>query len=76
MVFKHLQDLFDLKDLTIGFMQFFQVYSHVITTRIPRSIVWAFGLAMFLALAKPSKSIHPIMVGGFLYRLVNITLCL
>jgi hypothetical protein len=76
MVSKHLQDLFDLKDLASDFMQFFQVYSHVITSCIPRSIVWAFVLAMFLALVKPSRSIQPIMVGEFLYQLVNVTLCL
>jgi hypothetical protein len=64
MVFKHLQDLFDLKDLVNGFMQFFQVYSHVITSRISRSIVWAFGLAMFLVLAKPSRNIQTIMRGN------------
>ncbi len=76
MVFKHLQDLFDLKDLANGFIQFFQMYSHVIIGRIPRSIVRAFGPAMFLALVKSSRSIQPIMVGEFLYWLVNITLCL
>jgi hypothetical protein len=76
MVLKNLQDLFDLKDLANGFMQFFQVYFHVITCHIPRSIVQAFGLVIFLALAKPYRSIQPIMWGEFLYQLANITLCL
>jgi hypothetical protein len=64
MVLKHLQVVFYLKDLVSGFTQNFQVYSHVVTGHIPRSIVWAFGLAMFLALAKPFKSIQPIMRGN------------
>ncbi len=43
---------------------------------VPRSIVWAFGVAMFLVLVKPFKSILPIVMGEVVYRLVSKYLCL
>jgi hypothetical protein len=57
MVFKHLQDLFDPKDLANGFPQLFQASSHVTMGYILRSTTQVFGVVRLLTLAKPSKSI-------------------
>jgi hypothetical protein len=69
MVFEHLQDLFDLKDSTNAFPQFFQVCSHVVMSHIPMPIVQAFGATRLLALAKLFGPIQLIVVGEALYRL-------
>jgi len=69
MVFEHLQDLFDLKDSTNAFPQFFQVCSLVVMSHIPMPIVQAFGATRLLALAKPFGPIQLIVVGEALYRL-------
>jgi len=57
MVFKHFQDVFDLKDSTNDFIQFHQLSSHVTYGHIPQSITYIFGIIRLLALAKPSCGI-------------------
>jgi hypothetical protein len=47
MVFEHLQDSFNPKDLTSGFIQLHQLCSHVVTSRIFGSMVHALGLVGF-----------------------------
>jgi hypothetical protein len=67
MVFEHLQDLFDLKDLINDFSHLFLVCSYVVTGRIFESVIKALGVARMLALAKPYGGIQPIVVGEVLY---------
>ncbi len=45
MVFEHLQDLFDLKDLINDFSHLFLVCFYVVTWRIFENIIKAFGVA-------------------------------
>ncbi len=61
MVFKHLQDLFDPKDLSNNFPHLFLVCSYVVVGRIFESIIKALGVARMLTLAKPSSGIQPIV---------------
>ncbi len=61
MVFKHLQDLFDPKDLTSDFPHLFLVCFYVIVVRIFKSITKALGVAKMLTLTKPYGGIQPIM---------------
>jgi hypothetical protein len=63
MVFEHLQDLFDLKDLANKIFQLFLVCFYVVARRIRGSIVMAFGVAKLL------------IIGKIFYQLVNRTLC-
>jgi hypothetical protein len=53
MVFEHLQNLFDLKDLTNNFSQLFLIYYYVVARCIFGIITWAFGAMRLLTLAKP-----------------------
>jgi hypothetical protein len=75
MVFEHLWDLFDTKDLTNGFSQLFVVYSYVIVGHIFGSVIKAFNVARLLLLVKPFGGIQPIVICEILYRLMNKTLC-
>lgn len=61
MVFKHLQDLFDPKDLSSDFPHLFLVCSYVIVGHIFKNITNALGVARMLTLAKPFGGIQPIM---------------
>jgi hypothetical protein len=76
MVFKHLQDLFNPKDLINNISQLFMVCCYVIVGHISRSIAKALGVTRLLTLAKPSSGIQPIVIGEVFYQLVNRTLCL
>jgi hypothetical protein len=73
MVFEHLQDSFNPKDLASGFIQFHQLCSHVVVDCIYGS---SFRANWFLVLAKPFNDIHLIIVGRALYRLASKALCL
>jgi len=76
MVFEHLQNIFDPKDLDNGFSHLFLVCSFVVTWRILESIAKAFGVVKLLTLVKPFGGIRSIAIGEVLYQLVNRTLCL
>jgi hypothetical protein len=76
MVFNHLQDYFDLKDLAHGFIQLQQLCSHVATCRIRGFVAQVLGVSRLLALVKPSSGIHPIVVEELFYWLVSRALCL
>jgi hypothetical protein len=75
MVFEHLQDLFDLKDLANKIFQLFLVCFYVVARRIRGSIVMAFGVAKLLNVAKTFGGIRLIIIGKIFYQLVNRTLC-
>jgi hypothetical protein len=62
MVFEHLQDFLNLKDLMNGFIQLHQHGSHVVVSYIPWFIAQILS-AIKLALAKPSGGIRLIIVG-------------
>jgi hypothetical protein len=53
MVFEHLQNLFDLKDLVNDISQLFFICFYVVPTCIFGNITWAFGVMRLLTLAKP-----------------------
>jgi hypothetical protein len=76
MVFKHLQDSFDPKDLTNGLIHLHQLCSHVAMRHIFGSMIRVLGTSRFLVLAKPSSGIHPIVVEEVFYRLMSRVLCL
>jgi hypothetical protein len=76
MVFKHLQDSFNLKDSTSGFIQLHYLCSHVVANHILGSVVQVLGVNRFLVLAKPFNIIRSIIMGEVFYRLVNKALCL
>jgi len=67
MVFEHLQDLFDPKDLINNFSYLFMIWFYVVVRCILVSIVKALDATNMLALAKPSHGIWPIVVGKVLY---------
>jgi hypothetical protein len=57
MVFEHLQNLFDLEDLTNKFYQLFFICFYVTARCIPKNITKVFNDAKLLFLAKPSNGI-------------------
>jgi hypothetical protein len=65
MVFEHLNDLFDLKDLASNFTQLLQASSFHVIIHIIRLIAWALGSSRLLILAKPFESIWPIAMHEF-----------
>jgi hypothetical protein len=71
MVFEHLWDYFQPKDSTNGFLQLFQLCSHITQGHIPFQIPHVVGAAHLLAMTKPLGEVHPIIVGETLYRLTN-----
>ncbi len=73
MVFEHLQNLFDIKELAKDFFQLILVCFYVAVKHIPKSIVMAFGATKLLTLVKPFGSIRPIAIGEIFYLLVNKT---
>jgi hypothetical protein len=75
MVFEHLQDFFNLEDLASGFLQLFQLCFHIVKGHIPLQIAHDFGAACLLT-TKPLSGVHPIAVGGALYRFISRDLCI
>jgi hypothetical protein len=67
MVFKHLKDLFDPKDLVNYFSQLFLMCYYVVVRYIPKNITRTFGVARLLTLASPSSAIQPIAICNVLY---------
>jgi len=67
MVFEHFQNCFHLVDSTNGFLQLFQLCSHIAYDHIPPQIANVLGTAHLLAMTKPSNGIHPIVMGETLY---------
>lgn len=67
MVFKHLQDSFDPKDLMNGLNQLHQLCSHVAMGHILGSMTRVLGTSRLLVLTKPSSGIHPIVVEEVFY---------
>jgi hypothetical protein len=65
MIFEHLRNIFDPKDLVSDFSQLFPVCSYVVTGCILGNIIKALGATRLLALAKPSSGIRPITIGEY-----------
>ncbi len=76
MVFEHLWDCCHLEDLTNGFPQLFQLYSHITQGYIPPQIACVLGVACLLTMTKPSSGVHPIVMGKSLYQLTSHVLCI
>ncbi len=74
MVLKHLQDLFDPKDLVSDFSQLFMVCSYVATRHIPKSITRALGAAKLMTLAKSFSGIWLIAINDVLLDFVNLVI--
>jgi hypothetical protein len=66
-VFKHLQNLFDPKDLINNLSQLFQICSYVVSRHIAKSIAKAFNVMKLLAFVKISNGIRSIAISEVLY---------
>ncbi len=76
MVFEHLQNSFNLKDLASVFIQLHLGF-HVVAGYIPWFTVEILGaIRLFLALAKPLSGVRPIVVGKAFYWFMSRALCL
>jgi hypothetical protein len=62
MVFKHLKDLFDPRNLVNYFSQLFLMCSYVVVRYIPKNITKTFGATRLLALANPFSAIRLIAI--------------
>jgi hypothetical protein len=67
MAFEHFQNYFHPKNVTSGFPQLFQLYSHTSQGHSPCQIAHIFGVAPLLTMTKPSDGVHPIAIGEALY---------
>jgi hypothetical protein len=77
MVFEHFQNSSDIKDsLLSGFVQLYQLGSHVVASHILRFVAQVLGAIRFLALAKPLGGVQLIAMGEAFYWFVNRVLCL
>jgi hypothetical protein len=73
MVFKHIWDLFNLKDLASGFCQSLMMCSYVLARCIFMNKIVAFGVIWILVLTKPFGGIWPISLDKVFYQLMNRT---
>jgi hypothetical protein len=74
-VFEHFRNYFHRKDSASGFLQLFQLCSHIAQDHIPPQITCIFGSVHLLTMTKPSSGIRPIIVGETLDQFISCTLC-
>jgi hypothetical protein len=75
MVFEHFRNCFHLGDSTSGFLQLFELCSHIVKSHIPPQIARVLCATHLLTMTKLLSKVRPIIVGEALYRLISRALC-